>query len=141
MEFPQCRELISWTILPPSHSFFAVNAATNERDPLKRIAYVAAFAMSNYSSTIGRIAKPFNPMLVSRRFSSVRSNNVDIQNSGRDIRVCSAGATIQICLRTSQPPSADICLLGRIPLLEVLWRGKCCGAFHHSSLKLMIILG
>jgi hypothetical protein len=41
-----------------------VNAASNERDPLKRIAYVAAFAMSNYSSTIGRIAKPFNPMLV-----------------------------------------------------------------------------
>ena len=29
----------------------------------KRIAYVAAFAMSNYSSTIGRIAKPFNPLL------------------------------------------------------------------------------
>ena len=35
-----------------------------ERDPLVRIAYVAAFAMSNYSSTFGRIAKPFNPMLV-----------------------------------------------------------------------------
>jgi len=34
-------------------------------DPLRRIAFVAAFAMSNYSSTIGRIAKPFNPMLVS----------------------------------------------------------------------------
>jgi hypothetical protein len=30
---------------------------------LQRIAYVAAFAMSNYSSTVGRIAKPFNPML------------------------------------------------------------------------------
>jgi hypothetical protein len=28
----------------------------------------AAFAMANYSSTIGRIAKPFNPMLVSLRF-------------------------------------------------------------------------
>lgn len=42
----------------------AVDAAANERDPLTRIAYVAAFAMSNYSSTFGRIAKPFNPMLV-----------------------------------------------------------------------------
>lgn len=37
--------------------------AVAERDPTKRIAHVAAFAMSNYSSTIGRIAKPFNPML------------------------------------------------------------------------------
>lgn len=41
-----------------------VDAAVSEQDPLMRIAYVAAFAMSNYSSTIGRIAKPFNPMLV-----------------------------------------------------------------------------
>jgi hypothetical protein len=44
---------------------FSVDAAFGERDPLRRIAFVAAFAMSNYSSTIGRIAKPFNPMLVS----------------------------------------------------------------------------
>ena len=43
-----------------------VDVATHEKDPLRRIAFVAAFAMSNYSSTIGRIAKPFNPMLVSR---------------------------------------------------------------------------
>jgi len=41
-----------------------VDAAVAEQDPHMRIAYVAAFAMSNYSSTIGRIAKPFNPMLV-----------------------------------------------------------------------------
>ena len=41
-----------------------VDVAAKERDPLRRIAFVAAFAMSNYSSTIGRIAKPFNPMLV-----------------------------------------------------------------------------
>ncbi|KZT53448.1 hypothetical protein CALCODRAFT_501126 [Calocera cornea HHB12733] len=40
-----------------------LDAAVRENDPLKRIAFVAAFAMSNYSSTIGRIAKPFNPML------------------------------------------------------------------------------
>jgi hypothetical protein len=42
-----------------------VDVASHEKDPLRRIAFVAAFAMSNYSSTIGRIAKPFNPMLVS----------------------------------------------------------------------------
>jgi len=40
-----------------------VDAAAADGDSSKRIAYVAAFAMSNYSSTIGRIAKPFNPLL------------------------------------------------------------------------------
>lgn len=45
--------------------FFVVDTAATQRDSLKRLAYVSAFAMSNYSSTIGRIAKPFNPMLVS----------------------------------------------------------------------------
>ncbi|KAI9513276.1 Oxysterol-binding protein-domain-containing protein [Russula earlei] len=48
-----------------------LDAAFEERDPLRRIAFVAAFAMSNYSSTIGRIAKPFNPML-SETFEFVR---------------------------------------------------------------------
>jgi len=46
----------------------AVDVAAQEEDPSRRIAFVAAFAMSNYSSTIGRIAKPFNPMLVSAPF-------------------------------------------------------------------------
>lgn len=40
-----------------------LDAAAAEKDSLKRIAYVTGFAMSNYASTIGRIAKPFNPML------------------------------------------------------------------------------
>ncbi|GAA5971108.1 hypothetical protein JCM11641_004148 [Rhodosporidiobolus odoratus] len=40
-----------------------LDAAAAEPDSTKRIAFVAAFAMSNYSSTIGRVAKPFNPML------------------------------------------------------------------------------
>ncbi|KAF8344941.1 Oxysterol-binding protein-domain-containing protein [Amanita rubescens] len=48
-----------------------LDAAAKESDPLRRIAYVGAFAMSNYSSTIGRIAKPFNPML-SETFEYVR---------------------------------------------------------------------
>lgn len=42
-----------------------LDAGIMHKDPLERIGFVAAFAMSNYSSTIGRIAKPFNPMLVS----------------------------------------------------------------------------
>ncbi len=40
-----------------------LDVAAKCEDSTKRIAYVAAFAMSNYSSTIGRIAKPFNPLL------------------------------------------------------------------------------
>jgi len=40
-----------------------LTVAAGEEDSAKRIAFVAAFAMSNYSSTIGRIAKPFNPLL------------------------------------------------------------------------------
>lgn len=40
-----------------------LDAAAGEQDATKRIAFVGAFAMSNYSSTIGRIAKPFNPLL------------------------------------------------------------------------------
>lgn len=68
MEFSECCECLF------SSDFFdtclialfvSVDAAVAEPDPLRRIAFVAAFAMSNYSSTIGRIAKPFNPMLVS----------------------------------------------------------------------------
>ncbi|KAH6904649.1 oxysterol-binding protein [Coprinopsis sp. MPI-PUGE-AT-0042] len=54
MEFSECLDI-----------------AATEKDPLRRIAYVAAFAMSNYSSTLGRIAKPFNPML-SETFEYVR---------------------------------------------------------------------
>ena len=46
-----------------------MDVAADEKDPLRRLAFVAAFAMANYSSTIGRIAKPFNPMLVSFFFA------------------------------------------------------------------------
>jgi hypothetical protein len=68
MEFSECRkqQYCSRYLLGVTLFFlFPVDAAFGERDPLRRIAFVAAFAMSNYSSTIGRIAKPFNPMLVS----------------------------------------------------------------------------
>lgn len=40
-----------------------LTVAAADKDSLRRIAFVGAFAMSNYSSTIGRIAKPFNPLL------------------------------------------------------------------------------
>lgn len=40
-----------------------LDAAALQSESTRRILYVAAFAMSNYSSTINRIAKPFNPLL------------------------------------------------------------------------------
>ena len=49
-----------------------LDVAAQEADAHRRIAFVAAFAMSNYSSTIGRIAKPFNPMLVSPKTTSLK---------------------------------------------------------------------
>ena len=49
-----------------------LDVAAQEADAHRRIAFVAAFAMSNYSSTIGRIAKPFNPMLVSPKTAGLK---------------------------------------------------------------------
>lgn len=40
-----------------------LDKAAGERDPLLRIQYVAAFAVSCYSSTENRMTKPFNPLL------------------------------------------------------------------------------
>jgi len=40
-----------------------LDTAAEQPDSLIRLAYVAGFAMSNYSSTVGRLAKPFNPLL------------------------------------------------------------------------------
>jgi hypothetical protein len=42
-----------------------LDTAVCQRGSAERMLYVAAFAISNYSSTLGRIAKPFNPLLVS----------------------------------------------------------------------------
>ncbi|KAF3933615.1 hypothetical protein ABW19_dt0208479 [Dactylella cylindrospora] len=40
-----------------------LDMAAERPDSLERLVYVAAFAASEYSSTINRIAKPFNPLL------------------------------------------------------------------------------
>eukprot|EP00917_Polyrhabdina_sp_WS-2016_P025249 GHVP01054383.1.p1 GENE.GHVP01054383.1~~GHVP01054383.1.p1 ORF type:complete len:657 (-),score=122.07 GHVP01054383.1:9-1979(-) len=37
--------------------------ANNEEDGIRRLAYVAAFAVSGYSSTDNRLTRPFNPLL------------------------------------------------------------------------------
>ncbi|KAI5821322.1 Oxysterol-binding protein-domain-containing protein [Pyronema omphalodes] len=40
-----------------------LDIAADRADPAERMVYVAAFAASEYSSTTGRVAKPFNPLL------------------------------------------------------------------------------
>ncbi|CAI6096677.1 unnamed protein product [Clonostachys chloroleuca] len=40
-----------------------INRAAEKSDSIERLVYVAAFAASEYASTIGRVAKPFNPLL------------------------------------------------------------------------------
>ncbi|KAF2726068.1 oxysterol binding protein [Polychaeton citri CBS 116435] len=40
-----------------------LNAAADRADSTERMVFVAGFAASEYASTIGRVAKPFNPLL------------------------------------------------------------------------------
>ena len=40
-----------------------LDVAASRTDSLERMVYVAGFAASEYASTIGRVAKPFNPLL------------------------------------------------------------------------------
>lgn len=40
-----------------------LDVAADRPDSMERLVYVAAYAASEYASTIGRVAKPFNPLL------------------------------------------------------------------------------
>jgi len=40
-----------------------LDTAAERADSTERMVYVATFAASEYASTIGRVAKPFNPLL------------------------------------------------------------------------------
>ncbi|KAL3472413.1 Oxysterol-binding protein-domain-containing protein [Aspergillus californicus] len=40
-----------------------LDIAADQTDSMERLVYVAAYAASEYASTIGRVAKPFNPLL------------------------------------------------------------------------------
>ncbi|KAI8817986.1 Oxysterol-binding protein-domain-containing protein [Fimicolochytrium jonesii] len=53
-------------------------AMTGEDASLRRLMYVAAYAMSNYSSTLGRVQKPFNPML-GETFELVRQDKGNLR--------------------------------------------------------------
>ena len=41
-----------------------LSIAVTKTTSVERCAYVAAFAASEYASTVNRVAKPFNPLLV-----------------------------------------------------------------------------
>ncbi len=99
MEFSECRKSFPMKLGSPSLNYSLVDAAAAEIDPHRRIAFVAAFAMSNYSSTIGRIAKPFNPMLVRNRTASA-STFVD-RCTERDFRIRAARQEVPLCVRAS----------------------------------------
>lgn len=40
-----------------------LDVAADRSDSMERLLYVASYAASEYASTIGRVAKPFNPLL------------------------------------------------------------------------------
>lgn len=40
-----------------------LDAAAQCKDPFEQMAYVAAFTISSYSTTVNRTSKPFNPLL------------------------------------------------------------------------------
>lgn len=40
-----------------------LDVAAQCKDPLEQMAYVAAFSISSYSTTVNRTSKPFNPLL------------------------------------------------------------------------------
>lgn len=113
-------------ICPVSSDDSVVDAAAQDQDPLRRIAFVAAFAMSNYSSTIGRyffsppqraylrplysIAKPFNPML-SETFEYVRFDK-EFRYMSEQVRITGALLIlphVEISIQVSHHPPISAC--------------------------------
>jgi hypothetical protein len=63
VSFNECTNLLQRSAEDMEYTDLLDQAARAIDDPGLRLAYVAAFAASSYSSTINRIAKPFNPLL------------------------------------------------------------------------------
>lgn len=61
--FNECTSLLQRSAEDMEYVDLLDRAAESVHDPGLRMAYVAAFAGSSYSSTIDRVAKPFNPLL------------------------------------------------------------------------------
>lgn len=63
VSFNECTNLLQRSAEDMEYTDILDNGARAADDPSLRLAHVAAFAASSYSSTINRIAKPFNPLL------------------------------------------------------------------------------
>mgnify|MGYP004701227991 FL=1 len=61
--FNECTSLLQRSAEDMEYVNLLDRAAETIDDPGLRMAYIAAFAGSSYSSTINRVAKPFNPLL------------------------------------------------------------------------------
>lgn len=108
-----------------------LTVAAGEEDSLKRIAFVGAFAMSNYSSTIGRVAKPFNPLLS-------QSYEYAIPNRYRYIseQVSHHPVSLKILLYYSaEYRVAYLDMLLRGADVEVLWRSGCSEQVSRSQFR------
>lgn len=63
VSFNECTNLLQRSAEDMEYTDLLEKAAAIVDDPGERLAYIAAYAASSYSSTIDRIAKPFNPLL------------------------------------------------------------------------------
>lgn len=63
VSFNECTNLLQRSAEDMEYTDLLDKAASAVDDPGLRMVYVAAYAASSYSSTIDRIAKPFNPLL------------------------------------------------------------------------------
>lgn len=63
VSFNECTNLLMRSAEDMEYTDLLDKAASMTEDAGERMVYVAAYAASSYSSTINRIAKPFNPLL------------------------------------------------------------------------------
>lgn len=63
VSFNECTNLLQRSAEDMEYTDLLEKAAAIIDDPGERLVYIAAYAASSYSSTIDRIAKPFNPLL------------------------------------------------------------------------------
>lgn len=63
VSFNECTNLLQRSAEDMEYTHLLDKAAAIVDDPGERMAYIAAFAASSYSSTTERVAKPFNPLL------------------------------------------------------------------------------
>lgn len=65
---------------------YLLDSAADTKDPLEQICYVAAFAISSYSTTVNRTTKPFNPLL-GETFECDRSADLGWRSFAEQVRL------------------------------------------------------